>query len=326
MAPDIRPRKHATVVLSESWYENIFTIQDSLFYSSVSFFKLGVNYKYAFVPDTTKAISFPMGLGTDSQPIPITLLGQQTYLANSMQFALEYSLRIGDGLDGVYYISTSFRGEDSDAMHLNQFYHVECELAGDFDDGISVAERYLVSVISSLLQDQSDTIKTLKPPRIMLEEALRLPEIDQTCWKYVVPDNKAHGRTITRTGEQKLIQHFDGAVWLTEMDHLSVPFYQAYVPSTSRGKARCADPLPGNGEVLGLGERHVSSEEVRIAPKQHEVWETPYRWYLDIRDPNEMRTTGWGTVVERFLAWILRHDDIRGLVMMARMKGTKFLV
>jgi len=339
------PQKHTTVVLSDPWYENLFTIQDSLFHSSVGFFKLGVNYRYAFVPATTNAISSPMGLGSDSQPVPITLLDQKTYLADSMQFALEYSLRIKDGLDGVYYINTSFRGEDSDAMHLNQFYHMECELAGDFDEGISIAEQYLVSVISALLRDQSDTIEASagtiehltgflelyrrhdqKIPRITLEEALSLPEMDQTCWRYVVPDNKAHGRTITRAGEQNLIRHYGGAVWLTEMDHLSVPFYQAYVPSTSRGKARCADLLLGNGEVLGLGERHVSSEEVRVALKQHEVLEEPYKWYLDMRDQKEMRTTGWGMGIERFLAWVLRHDDIRDLVIMPRMKGTDFLV
>lgn len=339
------PQEHARVVLSASWYKNLFIIQDSLFHTSVDFFKLGVNYKYAFVPATTNAISSPIGLGSDSQSVPIDLLGQKTYLADSMQFALEYTLRIEDGLNGVYYINTSFRGEDSDAMHLNQFCHVECELAGDFDQGISVAERYVVSVISSLLRDQSDTIEASAGttehltaflelyrqhdqnlPRTTLEETLSLPEMDQTCWDYVVPDDKAHGRTITRAGERKLIEHFGGAVWLTEMDHLSVPFYQAYIPSTSRSKARCADLLLGNREVLGLGERHVSSEEVRVALKQHEVPEEPYKWYLDMRDQKEMKTTGWGMGLERFLAWVLRHDDIRDLVTMPRMKGTDFLV
>ena len=88
---------------------------------------------------------------------PITLLGQKTYLADSMQFALGY-IRIEDGLDGVYYISTLLSG-DSNAMYLNQFYHVECELASDFGKGIPVAEQYLVSVISALLRDQRDTIE-----------------------------------------------------------------------------------------------------------------------------------------------------------------------
>ena len=69
-----------------------------------------------------------MCLGSDSEPVPISFLGQTTHLADSMQFALEYFLRIEDGLPGAYYINTSFRGENSDEMHFNQFYHVECEL------------------------------------------------------------------------------------------------------------------------------------------------------------------------------------------------------
>ncbi|KAF2639453.1 hypothetical protein P280DRAFT_401841, partial [Massarina eburnea CBS 473.64] len=60
----------------------------------------------------------------------------------------------------------------------------------------------------------------------------------------------------------------------------------------------------GNGEVLGFGERHVSSEKVRTALKQHEVMEEPCKRYWDMRDQNEFRTTGWGMGMERSLAWI----------------------
>ena len=50
-------------------------------------------------------------------------------------------------------------------------------------------------------------------------------------WEYVVPTDHSKGRALTRTGEQILIKHFGGAVQLTEMDHLSVLFYQAFVPT-----------------------------------------------------------------------------------------------
>jgi len=68
-----------------------------------------------------------MGLGSDSEPVHVSLLSQDTFLADSMQFAPEYFLCIQDGVPGVYYLNTSFRGEDPDSMHLNQFFHVECE-------------------------------------------------------------------------------------------------------------------------------------------------------------------------------------------------------
>lgn len=42
-----------------------------------------------------------MGLGSDLKPVLVHLLGQQAYLADSMQFALEYFLRIDENQPGV---------------------------------------------------------------------------------------------------------------------------------------------------------------------------------------------------------------------------------
>jgi beta-aspartyl-peptidase (threonine type) len=67
------------------------------------------------------------------------------------------------------------------------------------------------------------------------------------------------------------------------MDHLSVPFYQAYTNNTCT-KARCADLLLGNGEVLGLGQRHILANDILAALEQHEVPAKPYDWYMEIRD------------------------------------------
>ena len=87
---------------------------------------------------TTNTVSSPMGLGSDSEPVFVNILGQDVYLADSMQFVLEYFLRFQENLPGTYYISTSFRGEDPDATHLYKFYHVECELLGDMDKAIQI--------------------------------------------------------------------------------------------------------------------------------------------------------------------------------------------
>ena len=75
------------------------------------------------------------------------------------------------------------------------------------------------------------------------------------------------------------------------MDHISVPFYQAFIDNT-HAKARCADLLLGNGEVLGLGERHLSSADVSEALKQHAVPAEPYKWYTEMRQTSEIQTGG----------------------------------
>lgn len=112
------------------------------------------------------------------------------------------------------------------------------------------------------------------------------------------------------------------------MDHLSVPFYQAFVPDTNHAKALCADLLFEPGEILRLGQRHAEATDMREALIMHQVRQDQYEWYLDIRDEQKggkyLQTAGWRMGIGRFLAWIIKHDDIRDMAIIPRMKGIQF--
>ncbi|XP_047427672.1 uncharacterized protein si:ch211-256m1.8 [Mugil cephalus] len=336
------PQSHSRLAIKSQWYRSLFQIQNTLFHGTVEYFHSLCQYAYALTPLTTDTISSPMGLGSDSEPVSVNLLGQDVYLADSMQFVLEYFLRFQENLPGTYYISPSFRGEDPDATHLNQFYHVECELLGDMDDAMSIAERYLAHLTKSMLKRHSDiilnTAGTLTHltallskldgktplPRIPLDQAIpMMPSADCLEW---VQDGQPHfGRKLTRKGERVLIEKYGGAVWLTEMDHLGVPFYQAYVEGSGRTKAKAADLLLGLGETVGLGERHSTPEMVQEALKHHAVPEQAYKWYINMRQVKPLLTSGWGMGTERYLCWLLGHDDIRDIHIIPRMKGRKYM-
>lgn len=321
------------------WHQGMLSIQDAVFTETVRFFSGELNYRFVLLPVTMNAISSPMGLGSDSMPVPIDLFGEKTYLADSMQFSLERMLRLDHGGGGVYYVAPSFRGEDHDATHLNQFFHVECELVGGMDAAISVAERYIITIIHQLLKKHALLISMFagdtshlqdilslyaghgdKLPRITLDEALALTMMPRNGWEYV-QERPELGRRLTRKGEQALISHFGGALWVTEMDHLSIPFYLAYCDK-GKGKALCADLLIGLGETLGLGQRHVLAEDVETALLKHCVdkGEETYGWYINLRRNEILQTSGWGLGLERFLAWLLRHDDIRDIPLIPVLK------
>uniref|UniRef100_A0A3P9M1Q0 Isoaspartyl peptidase/L-asparaginase n=1 Tax=Oryzias latipes TaxID=8090 RepID=A0A3P9M1Q0_ORYLA len=336
------PQSHPTFAISSQWYRNLFQIQNTLFHSTVEYFHSSCQFAYALTPLTTDTISSPMGLGSDSEPVSVSLLGQDVYLADSMQFVLEYFLRFQEDLAGTYYISPSFRGEDPDATHLNQFYHVECELLGDMDDAISVAEGYLAHLTRSMLKKHSDLILSSAGtlthvtallsklqgnsalPRIPLDQAIpMMPSAD--CLEWVQDGQPEFGRKLTRKGERVLIEKYGGAVWLTEMDHLGVPFYQAYVEGTKRHKAKAADLLLGLGETVGLGERHSTREMVQEALVHHKVPEESYKWYIDMRQVKPLLTSGWGMGTERYLCWLLQHNDVRDLHIIPRLKGKKYM-
>lgn len=336
------PLSHSRLAIQSQWYRSLFQIQNTLFHGTVEYFHSLCQYSYALTPLTTDTISSPMGLGSDSEPVSVNLLGQDVYLADSMQFVLEYFLRFQENLPGTYYISPSFRGEDPDATHLNQFYHVECELLGDMDNAMSIAEGYLAHLTKSMLKRHSDVIHNTAGtlthvtallskldgktplPRIPLDQAIpMMPSADCLEW---VQDGQPHfGRKLTRKGERVLIEKYGGAVWLTEMDHLGVPFYQAYVEGSGRTKAKAADLLLGLGETVGLGERHSTPEMVQEALKHHAVPEQSYKWYINMRQVKPLLTSGWGMGTERYLCWLLGHDDIRDIHIIPRMKGRKYM-
>lgn len=111
-----------------------------------------------------------------------------------------------------------------------------------------------------------------------MDDAIDLPITDEDCWEYVAME-PSQGRVLIRRGELKLIEHFNVAVWLIEMDHLSVSFYQAFMYQC-KAKACCGDLLIGNGEVLGLGERHTIEEDVMEALNMYETASNAYSWYV----------------------------------------------
>ena len=336
------PPKHALKALQSPWYTTMFRMQSTMYHDAVEFFQRIMGYQYLVVPVTTASISSPMGLGSDSEPLSVKIWDQDDYLADSQQFALEWGLRLQDGVPGVYYCGTSCRGEDSDAAHLNQFCHFECELPGGLDEGISVAERYIVHTTRSILTKHradivavAGTTKHIDDvlrlwtsrggnfPRVSLDEALSLTELIPDMWRYVVPERPELGKSLTRAGELMLIAKYGGAVWLTEMHHQSVPFYQAYLDG-DKTKASCADFLIGLGEIMGCGARHETSDEVLDSLSRHEVDPETYSWYIDMRRLKPMKTVGWGLGIERYLCWIMQHMDVRDIQVILRLKGEHF--
>ena len=333
------PDEHPLKTLQSPWYTTMFRMQSTMYHDAIDFFQRVMKYEFLVVPVTTASISSPMGLGSDSEPLSIKMFGRDDYLADSQQFALEWGLRLDDGLRGVYYCGTSCCGEDADAAHLNQFCHFECELPGGLDDGIAVAERYIIHTTSSLLRKYRNEIAAVagstkhikdvlklwtsgggKFPRVALDEALSLPELTPDMWRYVVPGRQELGKSLTRKGELMLIEKYGGAVWLTEMHHQSVPFYQAYLDN-DRTKAECADFLIGLGEIMGCGARHCTADDVLEALDRHEVDGMRYSWYVDMRRLKPMKTVGWGMGIERYLCWIMQYMDVRDIQVILRLKG-----
>lgn len=318
------PHGYHLELLRNPWYRTVAALQNSVSELTADFWR-GRAGKTLHLPVTTGSISSPMGRGSDSLPVRVDLMGGETYLADSMQFMLELGCRLTG--DDTYYVMPCFRGEDADATHLCQFFHSEAEIRGGLDQVIGVVQEYLVYLTAGILHRHADELGKSGSDLTRLELLVEKGKFERITFDEAAAllegrgvEERQGGRTITREAERLLMDKLGEFVWVTHWDHLSVPFYQAFGDDQQR-TALNADLLFGPGEVVGSGERHVTSAQVRAALALHEVSEDPYRWYLEIRDEQPVQTSGFGLGIERYLMWLLDHDDIRDMQLLPRRNG-----
>jgi asparaginyl-tRNA synthetase len=134
----------------DAWYRTIAKIQSAISFATHDFFR-SEGLRTLHLPLTTSSVSCPTGFGSDSMPVEIDLFGVKTYLADSEQFLLEYGCRLFGR--GCFCNLPSHRGDRPDCTHLSQFYHVEAEIPGTFEDAIALAERFLSQLVRELVKE-----------------------------------------------------------------------------------------------------------------------------------------------------------------------------
>ena len=273
------PQKHYLEVLDNKWYKLLVKLQNLVSIETMKFYeKKGIITMH--LPVTTGSISSPMGRGSDSSPVKIEIQGIEMYLADSMQFMLEYGCRLNP--NGVYYVMPSFRGEKADSRHLCQFYHSEAEIPGKLEDVMSLVNEYIKYLAKQIIKQLGTELKEIVGdishieyianykksfPRITFDEAeAKLKELHpKSIEKYIVYEDG--WRNITREAEKELIKIYNGIVWITNYDDLAVPFYQQ-LDDKIKGTTRNADLLMGIGETVGCGERHADDKTLLRALSQ----------------------------------------------------------
>jgi len=277
------------------------------------------------VSPTTKAVSSPSALGSDSKPVQVKINENSLFLIDSAQFQLEYGCRLCN--KGCFYFMHSFRFEEPDYRHLSQFIHSEAEFMGELKDVIKLVEQYIRFLTRNLKKKHFDKLKKIDG---VLERVEKLEKKKNSFTVIAFDDvekilKKINGcieivgknaRTLTPFGEKQLLKKIgEEFIWVTHWDKLSVPFYQAI---NNEEKAINGDLLFGIGEVVGAGQRHNSGAKLKIAMEDHELDCYDYQWYIEMKEMVPLQTSGFGMGVERYLAWLLGDYDIRNFVIFTR--------
>lgn len=292
----------------------------------------------------TPSISSPMGLGSDSQAIPVKFGKLDAFLVDSSQFGFEPLLL--NKIDKVYSYLPSIRGEDFDKRHLNQFFNCEAEIKGGLDELLLFIEDFVKTLaggfllmpqtLKKLSLDYGKTISLLNQmlklkrfPAITFDEAIGA--LVKSGDKDLVNFTKG-GKDISSDGEVKLpeVLNFDLPFWVKYYDRDMVPFYQKPDPKNPE-KVLNADmifpPLIKNafgGEIVGCGQRQDDYREMLDSMTRQNVDPKPYEWYINLRKlPGYATTSGFGLGIERFITWILCRDDIKDVILFPRLKNVE---
>jgi asparaginyl-tRNA synthetase len=256
---------------------------------------------------------FPVQYFEDSTAF-LTQSGQLYNEANAM------------ALGKVYCFGPTFRAEKSKTRrHLTEFWMVEPEMAyADLDDVIDLAEGLVVSVVGRVLDRRKAELQLLERDTAPLEKVtapfprIRYDEAAQLLQSKGLPFQ--HGTDLGGTDETVLSEHFDRPVCVTHYPAAVKAFYMKPDPEHP-DTALCVDVLApeGYGEIIGGGQRLDDLDLLQTRIREHDLPESAFEWYLDLRRYGTVPHGGFGMGVERCVAWICKLEHVRETIPYPRM-------
>ncbi len=229
-------------------------------------------------------------------------------------------------LGKVYVFGPTFRAEKSKTRrHLTEFWMVEPEVAfNDLSDNMELAEDFLEHIVTSVLKNRPQELRTLerdtsplekvkKPfPRISYDEAVSLLKKHGTNFEW--------GNDFGAADETVISEQFDRPVIVHRYPARVKAFYMKRDPNNAE-LALAMDVLAseGYGEIIGGSQREDDLDTLLTRIKEHHLPQTAFEWYLDLRRYGSVPHAGFGLGIERTVAWICKLDHVRETIPFPRM-------
>jgi asparaginyl-tRNA synthetase len=235
----------------------------------------------------------------------------------------------------VYVFGPTFRAERSKTKrHLNEFWMVEPEVAFmDLEGDMELAEEFVHYLISRVLQEREKELaildkntgrlkerceKILKPfYRMHYDEAAKI--LDK-YWDEKLASGEELPPTFKRFeygddfgayDEVALTSLYDAPVIVHHYPAAVKAFYMKRDPNEP-DKALAMDVLfPEFGEIIGGSQREDDLTVLKGRIQEHQLPESVFEWYLDLRRYGTVPHAGFGLGLERLVMWVCDLEHIR---------------
>lgn len=248
---------------------------------------------------------------------------EKAYLTQSGQL---YNEATAMAFGRVYCFGPTFRAEKSKTRrHLTEFWMVEPEMAyADLNDVMELAENFISYVVARVLDKRREELKVLERdtskleaivppfPRLQYDDAARMLQEGGLDFEY--------GNDFGSPDETFLSSKYDKPVMVHRYPAKVKAFYMEVDPERP-DLALCVDVLApeGYGEIIGGGQRMASLELLRQRIAEHNLPESAFDWYLDLRKYGSVPHAGFGMGIERCVTWICGIEHVRETIPFPRM-------
>ena len=253
----------------------------------------------------------------------------KAYLTQSGQL---YNEATAAAFGKVYCFGPTFRAEKSKTRrHLTEFWMVEPEMAfATLDDVMSLCERFLSSIAARVLEDRAEELKVLERdtkkleniiapfPRLHYDEAVRM--LQEGHERGEIETRFEWGGDFGAPDETFLSGKYERPLMVHHYPAAVKAFYMARDaerPELALGVDVLAPE--GYGEVIGGGERATSLEFLQQQIAEHDLPESAFDWYLDLRRYGSVPHAGFGMGIERCTTWMCGIEHVRETIPFPRM-------
>src|SRR6478735_4615576 len=259
---------------------------------------------------------------------PVKYFDEDAFLTQSGQLYIEATAM---ALGKVYSFGPTFRAEKSKTRrHLTEFWMVEPEVAyAELNDIMELAENFISHIVQSVIKnrrhdleatgrDISKLEKITPPfPRISYDDAVKM--LQEGHSKGQVEARFEWGGDFGSPDETYISSQFEKPVMIHRYPAQVKAFYME--PDPQRPElALCVDVLApeGYGEIIGGSQRIGDYELLRKRIHDHDLPESAFKWYLDLRKYGGVPHAGFGMGIERAVAWICGLEHVRETIPFAR--------
>jgi asparaginyl-tRNA synthetase len=248
---------------------------------------------------------------------------EKAYLTQSGQL---YNEATAMAFGKVYCFGPTFRAEKSKTRrHLTEFWMVEPEIAyATLEDVMVLAEEFLTHIVGRVLDRRKEELKILERdtsklegiappfPRLHYNDAAKMLKEGGLAFEY--------GGDLGAPDETFLSEKYDKPLMVHRYPAPVKAFYME-PDSTDPGLSLSVDILApeGYGEIIGGGQRMVSLDKLRERIAEHQLPESAFDWYLDLRKYGSVPHSGFGMGIERCVTWICGIEHVRETIPFPRM-------